>query len=114
MKNKVILVFGLLSLLVGIFLFNFHINTFGLNDLYESLFKYNDEYIKENKIDDGKISLNNATLKELMTLEQIGTIRANNIIEYRKTQRINDPYELVTSKIITESIYEKIKDKVTI
>ena len=64
---------------------------------------------------ENKINLNLATKKELMTLEGIGEARALAIIEYRiNSGGYQSIEELVSNKIITENVYNKIKDNITV
>lgn len=76
---------------------------------------YADFYIHEFQPENGKIDINNATLEELMTLEQIGEVRAQAIIDYRKNNfgffSIDD---LMLIEEIPRSVYNKIKDKLTL
>lgn len=66
-------------------------------------------------IDTGKVSLNSATIKELMTLPGIGQTKANLIIEYRdKNKGFKEIEEITNVKGIGSSIYEKIKDYLTL
>ncbi len=58
-----------------------------------------------------KISINSATLGELDTLEGVGESRANNIIENRPYSSIE---ELVSKKVLSESIFQKIKDQISL
>ena len=69
-----------------------------------------DDIIIESK----KISLNNASKEELMTLSGIGESKALAIIEYRKTHRFTTIEEIMNVKGIGNSIYEKIKDNISI
>lgn len=69
-----------------------------------------DDIIIESK----KISLNNATKEELMTLSGIGEAKALAIIEYRKTNRFKSLEEIMNIKGIGKSIYEKIKDNISL
>lgn len=69
-----------------------------------------DDIIIESK----KISLNNASKEELMTLSGIGESKALAIIEYRKTHRFTTVEEIMNVKGIGNSIYEKIKDNISI
>ena len=62
----------------------------------------------------GKVSLNTATKEELMTLTGIGESKANNIIEYRSKNKFTDISEIKNVKGIGDSIFEKIKDNITI
>ncbi len=59
----------------------------------------------------GLININLATSSELDGLPGIGIVTANKIITGRPYQNIS---ELISRKIITNSIFEKIKDKISI
>lgn len=61
-----------------------------------------------------KVSLNNATKEELMTLNGIGEAKAISIIEYRAKTPFQDIKEIMNVSGIGESVYEKIKDNITI
>lgn len=59
----------------------------------------------------GKISLNQATLEELMTLKGIGEVKAQNIIEYReRVGGFNSINELKNVQGISENLFEQIKE----
>lgn len=63
----------------------------------------------------GKISINNATKEELMTLSGIGEAKAAAIIKYRDENggfKTLDDLKKVTG--IGDSMYEKIKDNITL
>ena len=64
---------------------------------------------------DKKVSLNKATLEELLTLDGIGESKAKAIIEYRES---NGPFDKVEDiqKVsgIGEALYEKIKNQLTL
>ncbi len=62
----------------------------------------------------GKISLNNASLDELMTLDGIGEKKAQAIIEYRKKHSFKSIEEILEIDGIGTVTYEKIKDRLTI
>lgn len=72
--------------------------------------KVEDSATVENK----KISLNQATKEELMTLSGIGEKTAEKIIEYRATQAFLTIEDIKNVSGIGESIFEKIKDFITI
>ncbi len=58
-----------------------------------------------------KININAASASELDTLWGIGTARAQDIIDNRPYQSIE---ELETKKIIPSNVYEKIKDQISV
>lgn len=62
----------------------------------------------------GKISLNNASIDELMTLDGIGEKKAQAIIEYRKKHSFKSIEEILEVDGIGTATYEKIKDRLTI
>jgi len=55
------------------------------------------------------VSLNDATISELMTLPGIGETKAQAIISYRENQLFSDPSEIVNVSGIGQATYEKIK-----
>lgn len=62
-----------------------------------------------------KIPLNSSTKEELMTLPGIGEAKAIKIIEYREEHNgFNDIEEIMNVKGIGTSMYEKIKDYITL
>ncbi len=66
-------------------------------------------------VDSGKISLNTATLEELMTLIGIGEAKANAIIKYREeVGSFQNIEELKEVDGIGESIFDNIKENITI
>lgn len=67
------------------------------------------------KNQENKISLNKATLEELMTLEGIGEIKAKSIMAYRAEKNgFKSIDELKNISGIGEALYEKIKDNLTL
>ena len=69
----------------------------------------NDEVSKEKLI-----NINNATKEELMTLQGIGEVKANNIIEYRKKTKFESISDLLKVEGISDSLYENIKKSITV
>lgn len=57
-----------------------------------------------------KVSINSATLDQLITLPGIGSSKANLIIEYRKTKSFKSIEDIMNVKGIGEKIFNKIKD----
>ncbi len=55
----------------------------------------------------GKAGINTGTSSELEALPSIGAVTASKIISGRP---YNDPYDLVSKKIISKTTYDKIKD----
>ena len=67
------------------------------------------------KVVTGKISINNASKEDLMTLNGIGESKAEAIIEYRnKNNGFKTLEELMNVSGIGESAYNKIKDNITL
>ena len=62
----------------------------------------------------GKVSLNNASLAELMTLSGIGEAKAKLIIAYRETKPFTTIEEITNVKGIGEATFEKNKDRLTL
>lgn len=61
-----------------------------------------------------KVSINTATKEELMTLNGIGEAKAVAILEYREKTPFQTIEEIKNISGIGESVYEKIKDFITI
>ena len=57
------------------------------------------------------VNINTASAKELDSLPGIGQVYAQKIIEQRPYSNLE---ELVSKKVIPQSLYEKIKDKITV
>ena len=77
--------------------------------------KYTNISNETNQGTSNKISLNNASKEELMTLNGIGESKANAIIEYRNNNGLFKQIEDITNvKGIGSSVYEKIKDRLTL
>ena len=58
-----------------------------------------------------KINLNTASLSELDSLWGVGEIRAGEIVKNRPYAKVE---ELLTKKIVTKSVFEKIKDQIVV
>lgn len=56
------------------------------------------------------INLQTATKEELMSIKGIGDKKADQIIEYRKTNKINEPEDLKNVKGIGDSIVSSVKE----
>lgn len=59
----------------------------------------------------GLININSASLKELDSLPGIGPVYGQNIIDHRPYSAVE---ELVSKGAIKQSVYEKIKDKISV
>ena len=68
--------------------------------------------VKENKtVKDSKISINSASIEELMTINGIGKSKATNIVNYRnKNGKFKKLEDLLNVSGIGNSTFEKIKD----
>jgi len=67
--------------------------------------------IENGQTKQGKININKADLASLETLSGVGAVRAQAIIDGRPYQTIED---LIKKKVVTASVYEKIKDKISV
>ncbi|MFH0864255.1 MAG: ComEA family DNA-binding protein [Candidatus Gottesmanbacteria bacterium] len=65
----------------------------------------------EQKATNELISINSASLSELDTLSGVGPVTAQKIIDGRPYQTIE---ELVSRKIVGQSVFEKIKEKISL
>ncbi|MGM9875176.1 MAG: helix-hairpin-helix domain-containing protein [Bacilli bacterium] len=77
----------------------------------------NDSCYKEDKENEviSKININTATMNELIKLNGIGESKAKLIIEYRtKNGKFKDIKEIMNIKGISETIFSKIKENITI
>ena len=62
-----------------------------------------------------KVNINTATLEELQTLTGIGESKAKSIIEYREENgNFTNPEDILNVSGIGETLYEKIKDNITV
>ena len=60
------------------------------------------------------INLNNASKEQLLTLTGIGESKADQIIEYRNSNKFNTIEDIKNIKGIGDSLFEKIKDSITV
>ena len=86
---------------------------------FEYLTNNNDNKQKEDKNENqtinDKVSINSATKEELMTLTGIGEAKANAIISYRNENGLFKNIEDIKNVSgIGDSIFEKIKDNITL
>ena len=73
-----------------------------------------EENNEEKKVS-GKVNINEASKNDLMTLTGIGESKADKIIEYRdKNGKFNIIEDIINVDGIGDSIFEKIKDNITI
>ena len=61
-----------------------------------------------------KVNLNTASLEELMSLTGIGESKATLIIEYRNTKPFSTIEDIKNISGISDKVYEKIKDYITV
>ncbi len=70
--------------------------------------------IETNESNKEKININTASKEELMTITGIGESKANLIIDYRNNESFKDIEDIKNVKSIGESLFEKIKDYITV
>ena len=77
--------------------------------------KINNACIKEsNEETNNLVNINTADVKELTSLTSIGESKANAIIEYRNQKKFDSIEDIKNVSGIGDSLYEKIKDNITI
>lgn len=73
------------------------------------------ENISDNNEDNNKyININTATKEELMTIPNIGESKANSIIEYRNKNKFEKIEDILNVSGIGQSVFEKIKEFITV
>lgn len=61
------------------------------------------------------IDINSASARELEALPGVGPVRAERIVQLRETNGpFASPEELVTRRLVPQSVYEQIKGMVTV
>ena len=86
----------------------------GINDLGNDACIEGNNSINDNTTN-GKVSLNTASIEELMTLEGIGESKAKAIIEYREKNGLFKTIEdLLNVSGIGEGLFAKIKENITV
>ncbi len=69
--------------------------------------------VSKGTVSGGLVNINIASKDELKTLNGIGDVTADKIIEYRKSNRFKKKEDIKSVKGIGDGIYEKIKDNIT-
>jgi len=62
----------------------------------------------------GKININSATKKELVTLKHVGDKIADRIIEYRKAHPFEKPEDIMKVKGVGQKVFDANKQLITI
>lgn len=65
-------------------------------------------------ITSGLVNINTASIEELMKLNSIGKAKAEAIISYRETSKFNSIEEIMNVSGIGETLFEKIKDFISV
>ena len=73
----------------------------------------NDACLKD-VTDNNLVSLNKATLEELITIPGIGESKAKSIIEYRNSKQFEKIEDIMNVKGIGESLFNAIKEYISI
>lgn len=80
-----------------------------------SLGETNQENIEDTHNNSSKVNINTANVEQLISLNGIGDVKAKAIIEYRETNgNFSSIEDIKKVSGISESLYEKIKDSITI
>ena len=67
-----------------------------------------------NEINKGLVNINTASLEELLNLTGVGESKAKAIIEYRKTNKFETIEDIMNITGIKQSLFDKIKDEITV
>ena len=65
-------------------------------------------------VENGLININTASADELKTLNGIGDVMAEKILEYRSSRAFKSKEDIMSVDGIGSKIYEKIKDRITV
>ena len=68
----------------------------------------------DESIINGPVSINNATIEQLQTLDGIGESKAKAIIEYRNSNRFNSIEDIKNVEGIGENLFASIKESITV
>ena len=90
------------------------ISNYTLSDLVTDGMTYNVPNINDKNVESILININTATLEELTSIPGIGDIIAGRIISYRETMPFTSTEDIKNVSGIGDSMYEKIKDYITI
>jgi len=94
-----------------------------LENTKEESLKENNESEENNKVEESEkesneenklININIATIDELQTIKGVGESKAKSIIEYRKENKFTKIEDIKNVSGIGDSLFEKIKDYITI
>lgn len=72
------------------------------------------EQVTTNIVANGLININTASKEELMTIPNIGASKADSIIIYRMENKFNSIEDIQNVSGIGESLFDKIKDYITV
>lgn len=69
---------------------------------------------EEKNVDNGLVNINTASREDLLNLTGVGESKADAIIEYRKQNRFESIEDIMNIPGIKESLFNKIKDEITV
>lgn len=108
-----IMLFELIDLAGGL-LSNADTDHFNLTQSYNNNASITIPFIDDNNSYSKLININIATIEELMTLQGIGEAKALAIIDYRNNNYFNFIEDIMKVSGISESIFNKIKNNITV